>query len=158
MTVSQASARALQRVDDQGGMLMLLSIVHPALSGPVHVVNDSTSLTSKGIEFIGLPFSVTLPTDASKEVPRARLQMDNVGRDLTLELERLPPGAVLTATLRAVHRSTPNVIDYEFTSPLSGVTVDVLTVSATLGPGDIMRRPAVSMRFDPRTAPALFPG
>ena len=158
MTVSQSTAAALHRVDDTGGVLMLLTIAHPALSGPVHVVNDTRGIESNGVTYVALPFTVQLPNDKSKEVPRARLQMDNVGRELTAELERLPPGAVLQATLMAVHRNTPHTVEYEFTSALSGVSVDQLTVSATMGPDDIMRRPAVLLRFDQKTSPALFAG
>lgn len=158
MSVSQNTAAALQRVNDGQGVLALLSIEHPSLSGPVRIVNDTRSVTSNGIVYAALPFVITLPNDKSKEVPRARLQMDNVGREITAELERLPPGAALQATIRVVYRATPNDVDYEFTSPLSGVKVDQLSVTATMGPDDIMRRPATLLRFDPFTAPALFPG
>lgn len=158
MSVTQNTAAALQRVNDGAGVLTLLSIEHPALSGPVRIVNDTRSVTSNGVVYAALPFAVSLPNDKSKEVPRARLQMDNVGREITAELERLPPGAALQATLRVVYRATPDTIDYEFTSPLSGIKVDQLTVTATMGPDDIMRRPATLLRFDPLTAPALFAG
>lgn len=158
MTVSASTVKQLQRLDDSGGVLMLLEIAHPSLSATVRLVNDTRDLSAAGHTWIGLPFAVTLPNDTAKEVPRARLQMDNVGRELTGELEGLPPGAALTATLRLVHRSTPDTIEYEFVSPLSGVRVDQATVSATMGPDDLMRRPAVRIRFDPITAPALFAG
>ena len=158
MSVSQNTATALHRVNDGQGVLMLLSIEHPSLSGPVHVVSDTRSIVSAGVTYTPLPFAIVLPNDKSKEVPRARLQMDNVGREITGELERLPPGAALLATIRIIYRATPDVVDYEFTSPLSGIKVDQLTVTAAMGPDDIMRRPAVLLRFDPVTAPALFPG
>lgn len=158
MTVSSSTVKALQKLDDLGGLLMLLEISHPSLSSTVRLVNDTRDLIALGQFWVGLPFAVTLPNDAAKEVPRARLQMDNVGRELTGELEGLPPGAALTATLRVVHRSTPGTVDYEFVSPLSGVRVDQSSVSATMGPDDIMRRSAVRIRFDPITAPALFAG
>lgn len=156
MSVTQNTAAALQRVDDNAGVLLLLSIEHPALSGPVHIVNDTRAVISNGVTYVALPFSVTLPNDKSKEAPRARLQMDNVGREITSELERLPPGAALQATLRIVYRATPDIVDYEFVSPLSGVHVDLLSVSSAMGPDDIMRRPATLLRFDPVTAPGLF--
>lgn len=158
MSLSQPTAAALQRVNDGQGLLILLSIEHPSLSGPVKVVSDTRSVISNGETYTPLPFAITLPNDKNKEVPRARLQVDNVGRELTGELERLPPGAALQATIRVVYRATPNFIDYEFTSPLSNIKVDQLTVTATMGPDDIMRRPATLLRFDPITAPALFAG
>lgn len=158
MSLTPTTVRALQRVDDTAGMLVLLGIDHPALSGPVRIVNDTRAVVSRGTTYVGLPFRVDLPNDKSKEVPRAQLQMDNVGRELSAELERLPPGAVLQATISLIYRSAPDVVEYEFTSPLSAVKADQLSVSASMGPDDVMRLPAVRKRFDPRTAPAVFPG
>ncbi|WP_367846444.1 DUF1833 family protein [Rhodoferax sp. WC2427] len=157
MTTSAATTRNLHAVDDPQGVLMLLQLDHPALSGPVRLVNDTRNLVTLGATYLGLPFSISLPNDKAKEVPRAKLQMDNVGRELTAELERLPPGAALMATILMVHRTTPGVVDYSFTAPLSGVRVDMHTLSATMGPDDLLRRPAVLLRYDPISAPALFP-
>lgn len=157
MTVSTATRKALQKVDDSGGVQALLKIDHASLSAPVRLVNDTRPLTTLGDTFQALPFRVTLPNDKAREMPRARLQMDNVGRELTAELERLPPGAALMATLVVVHRSTPGVVDYQFKAPLSGVRVDMASVSAVMGPDDLMRRPATLRRFDPSTSPGLFP-
>lgn len=158
MTVSDSTVRALQRVDDAGGMLALLEISHASLSATVRIVNDTRDLVALGHTWVALPFEVQLPSDKSKELPRAQLRMDNVGRSITAELEQLPPGAALQATLRMVHRSTPGTVDFEFTFPMSGVKVDQASVSAAMGPDDLMRRPAVRMRFDPQTSPALFAG
>jgi len=156
MTVSTTTARRLQKVTDNGGVLMLLMINHASFSAPVRLVNDTRNIITLGYEWLALPFSITLPNDKAKEVPRAKLQMDNVGREMTAELEALPPGASLKATITMVHRSTPGVIDFQFAAPLSGVRVDATTVSATMGRDDIMRMSAVLLRFDPATAPALF--
>lgn len=156
MTVSTTTARQLQKVADNGGVLMLLEINHASFSAPVRLVNDTRNITTLGYEWLALPFSITLPNDKAKEVQRARLQMDNVGREITAELEALPPGASIKATIRMVHRSTPGVIDFQFAAPLSGVRVDATAVSATMGRDDIMRMSAVLLRFDPSTAPALF--
>ena len=144
-------------MDDSGGVLQLLEIASPSMSTPVRVVGDTRDLVSNGVTYIGLPFTVGLPSDKAGEVPRAKLVVDNVGRDLTGVLEALPPGAVLTATIKVVHRSTPDVVDYQFVAPMNGVRVDMGRLSATMGPDDLMRRPAVLLRFDPTNSPALFP-
>lgn len=156
MTVSTTTARRLQKVTDNGGVLMLLEISRPSSPEPLRLVNDTRNITTLGHEWIALPYSITLPNDKAKEVPRARLQMDNVGREITADLEGLLPGEALKATITMVHRSTPGVIDFQFAAPLSGVRVDATTVSATMGRDDIMRMSAVLLRFDPATAPALF--
>ncbi len=156
MTLSATTARRLQQVTDGAGVLMLLEIAHPSFSETIRIVNDTRNLTALGHDWIALPFYVTLPSDKPKETPRARLQMDNVGRDFSSELEALPPGASLKATIRMVHRTTPNTVDYQFAAPMSGVKIDGPSVSATVGRDDLMRLPAVRLRFDPATAPSLF--
>lgn len=156
MTLSASTREALQRVSDPHGPLELLTIQHPSIATPIRLVNDTRDLVSNGLTYLALPFYGTLPQDNAKEVPRAQLQMDNVGRDITSDLEGLPAGATLNATLSVVHRSRPDVVDYSFTAPLSGIRVTGTTVSASMGPTDLMRRAAVQARFDPITAPGQF--
>lgn len=157
MTVSAATAKQLHKVDDAQGLLTLLKITHANWAAPVCLVADTRNLVTLGDTYIGIPFTVTLPNDKAKESPRARLQIDNVGRDLTSVFEQLPAGATLMATLRVVHRSTPTVVDYEFAAPLTGVHTDMGKLTASMGWDDAMRRAAVNIRFDPSTAPGLFP-
>lgn len=156
--IQSTPARAgLQRVSDPQGLLWLLTITGGGLPSPVRLVNDTSNVESAGEVFLALPFEVVPPKDAAKEVPRAQLRLDNVGRELTSELEKMPPGAELMATLQAIYRATPNVIEHSFTAPLSGMRADTFAITASMGPTELMRRPATNIRFDPTTAPGLFP-
>lgn len=157
MSLSAASVRALHRTDDPFGPVMLLTIAGAGLPDVIRLASDTRNLTSRGQEFLGLPFEWTLPEESAGEVGRAQLRMDNVGRELTAEFERLV-GRELMATLEVVQRATPDVVDFAFTAPMSGLLVNPLSVSAVVGEGDLMRLPAVNVRFDPFTAPGLFPG
>jgi hypothetical protein len=156
MSVSASTRRALQKVTDNQGVLAMLEISHPSFDVSLRIINDTRDHTIFGELWQGLPFAVTLPNDKAKETPRAKLQMDNVGREITADLESLPPGASLKATMTIVHRSTPETIDYQFRAPLSGVRVMGPTITATMGRDDIMRMSAVHLRFDPATSPSLF--
>lgn len=158
MTLSTTAIRTLQRTDDPFGLLMLLTITGDGLSDTIRLVSDTRDCTSRGNLHLGLPFAWTLPEEAAGEVGRAQVQIDNVGREITAELERLPPGAELVATLEVVCRATPDVVDMSFTAPMSGVQATPLSITATVGEGDLMRLPAVDVRFDPYTAPGLFAG
>ena len=157
MTLSTAATAAAQRTSDPHGFVELLTISGADIGDPVRLVNDTRDFVSDGETYIALPFEVVLPKDAAKEVPRASLRIDNVGRELTAILESLSPGAELVAKVAVVYRATPDVESYSFTSPLSGVRVNLISVSATFGAGDIMRRPVTNVRYDPPTAPGLFP-
>lgn len=158
MTLSSTAIRTLQRTDDPFGLLMLLTITGDGLDDTIRLVSDTRDCTSRGQVYLGLPFKWALPQEAAGEVGRAQVQIDNVGRELTAELERLPPGSELLATLEVVCRATPDVVDMSFTAPMSSVQAGVLTITATVGEGDLMRLPAVDVRFDPFTAPGLFAG
>lgn len=153
--VSPELREQLHRVTDTDGVLVLLLMEHPDIE-TVRVVNDTRDWTIGADTWIGLPFRFRLPQSVAGQAPRAALEMDNVGSDLGAELELLPPGAALQATVRLVSRATPTVVDYEFTAPLSGVSVTVPTVTAVVGNDDALRAPAVKMRFDPVTTPGMF--
>lgn len=157
MSLSAPARAALHRVDDPQGVLWLLTITGGGIVEPIRLVSDTRDHTSNGETFIGIPFEVVPPKDAAKEVPRAQLRLDNIGREFIAELEQIQPGAELTATLQCVYRATPDVIEQSFSAPLSGIRADAFSISASMGPTELLRRPAVNVRFDPITAPGLFP-
>lgn len=157
MPLSATTRRQLHRITDIDGMLVLLMLTHTSF-GTVRVVNDTRDWSISGNTWIGLPFRFTLPNAAQGESPRARLEIDNVGRELMSELEALPPGAALQATIRVVSRATPTVVDFEFTAQMTGVSATTSLVQAVVGNDDALRSPVVKMRYDPTIAPALFEG
>ena len=157
MTVSAATLTALQRTADAFGILYRLELSGGGLSEPVRLVADTRDLQSEGHTWVGLPFSVQMPRQADKEIPRAQIVIDNVGRELTADLEDMPPSSELMATISVVHRKTPDVVDYRFKAPVGSVSANPLSVTASMGVADLWRRPAVNARFDPITAPGLFP-
>jgi hypothetical protein len=155
--VTAATRRQLQRVNDPAGMLLLLMLEHPSIE-TVHVVNDTRSWDISGTTWVGLPFRFQLPADVAGQSTAARIEIDNVGQELSPVLEALPPGGALQATFRVVSRSTPTVVDYEFSAPMSGVSMTTTVVQATIGTDDEDRMPAVMLRYDQTTAPGLFEG
>ena len=146
----------LQNPADPHGLLELLTIEHVSFTAPVRLVNDTRDWTCSGNVFTALPFSLKWPNQISNETPRAQLQITNVGRDLTAILEALPVGDELLATLQTVSRAAPDVVIYEFVSPLTGVQATPQTVSAQVGSDAALRLPCVALRADPSTLPGLF--
>lgn len=155
--VTPSTREQLQRVTDNAGMLLLLKLEHPAME-TAYVVNDTRDWTISGVTWVGIGFRFKLPNSVAGEAPRARVEIDNVGRELTEALEALPPGATLTATFLLVSRATPSVVEFEFSAPFSGVSITVPLVTATIGNDDALRSPAVKMRFDQTNSPGLFAG
>jgi hypothetical protein len=136
--------------------LVLLEITHPGLSIPVRVVNDTENIVSNGIEFIRCAFRCLLPDDLENQLPKATLEVDNVGRDLMYWIELSEGGYGAQARFMQVMRSRPDLIEYEITMDMTDVKATVKTVSATLGYDNIFTRPTVMVRYDPFTSPGVF--
>ena len=145
-----------QRINDADGLLELLEITHADFSGPAYLVNDTRNWESNGVSYVGYPFRFTYPQDKAKEAPRSTVEIDNVGRDLTAEFERLPPNAVVMAKVSLVSRSDPDTVEWSWTVPLVNVSVNAAVVSGTLGVDYLMRQQAVRLRHDPNTSPGIF--
>lgn len=148
----------LQAVDDPSGLLLLAILDDPLLSAPVHVLNDTRDRTIGGIPYVALPMEITLPTDVAGQASQAQLEISNVGRELTAELEALPLGSGLDVTLRIVSRANPEQIEWEYTAAISRVTATVPRVVIVMGDDMLLRQSAVLLRYDPTTAPGLFAG
>lgn len=167
MTLSTDMRAQLEAVDDGDGFLLLALMDSPLLSAPVYVVSDTRDLQAPavgrdGIErvvtFVGIPMKVTLPTDVPQEASRAQLEITNVGRELTAELEALPLGSVLDLMLRIVSRARPTQVEWEFPAAISRITATVQRVVIVMGDDALVRQSAVLLRYDPTTAPGLFAG
>lgn len=158
MTHSAEMRAQLEAVDDGDGFFLLALMDSPLLSAPVRVVNDNRDRTIGGVVFVGIPMEVTLPSDVPQEASRAQLEITNVGRELTAELEALPLGSGLDIVLRIVSRARPELVEWEFTAAISRITANVQRVVITLGDDALVRQSAVRLRYDPTTAPGLFAG
>jgi len=145
-----------RRVTNTVGHVELLEITNPSFSEPMRIANDVQDVVSQGVSYIGIPFGFTLPDDVSGQAPRMRLAMDNVGRGISDELERLQPGSVTMARLIIVARDTPNVHEHVFWLPLTQVSISGATAQATASVDELMRQAACKQIANPFTLPGLF--
>lgn len=145
-----------QRVTDTSGVLLLLELAAPSFSEVLRLANDTQNWESNGETFTGFPFRFKLPTDASGQPPKAVLEIDNVGREITADLESLQPGEIVTATLMVTDREDPDDIHQSFTLPLTNVLANQSVAVAQLGVDYIMRQQSVRIRYTPFTAPGIF--
>lgn len=145
-----------QRISNPIGHIELLEITNASFSGPMRIANDLEDFVSQGVSYIGIPFGFTLPDDVSGSAPKMKLGIDNVGRGITDELERLTPGTVTMAKLIIVARDTPNVHEHVFWLPLSSVSVTTTSAQATAGVDELTRRAACRQIANPFTLPGIF--
>lgn len=156
MTYSASARRNLLATSADEPFLVLLEITHPELEVPVRVVNDTQNITVQGNEFIACPFEITLPDDVDQQTPKAKLSVDNIGRELTQWLEYSRGGKGAKCRIMQVMRSEPDIIEYDITLDMSGLSIDNLAVSAELGFQSTLMQPAVAVRYDPFTAPGMW--
>lgn len=136
--------------------LVLLEITHPNLIDAVRVVNDNADLVSNGKQFIGAPFECILPDDMENQLPRAKLAIDNIGRDLVYWLETSGGGEGAKVRFMQVMRSRPNSIEWETTMNLSNVQITMTKVTADLGFENIFSKPAVRIQYRPDNSAGMF--
>lgn len=135
--------------------LVLLEITHPDLAVPIRVVNDTQNVTVSGNEFVACAFDVTWPDDADGQIPQAQLQIDNIGRDLTVWLEQSNGGRGAQCRLMQVLRSTL-AIEMDITFDLTGMSIDNQKVNSNIGYQNLLAQVGTTVNFTPATAPGLF--
>lgn len=145
-----------QRLQDDVGFVELLQVTNPSFSGPMHICNDVQDFVSQGIEYIALPFRFTVPDDVSGQAPRMQLQIDNVGRGFSDELERLQPGTTTMAKLIIVARDQPNVHVNTFWIPVTNVSINGAVASGTCSVDHLSRQAACKLMANPFTLPGIF--
>jgi hypothetical protein len=136
--------------------LYLLTIAHPQLAVPIRIVSDTQDITSNGNNFIAMAFRVSLPDNFSQQMPRARIAIDNIGRELTQWLEASNGGAGATVQIQQVMRDAPNVIEADFTLDLINVSQNMMEVSGELGYEDTLNRPGMVATYRPENCPGVF--
>lgn len=156
MTYSVPARRNLLATTPDDPFLVLVEITHPDLAIPIRVVNNTENIISNGDEFFAIPFEITLPDSKDQQVPKARLSVDNVGRELTQWLEVSQGGKGAKCRIMQILASDPDVVEFDMTMDLTGLSINNLTVSGELGFRDTLNQSAVAVRYDPRTAPGLW--
>ena len=156
MTLSTTDIKQAQRTNDAQGPLMLLELSHITWGQTLRLVNDTQTWTSQGLVYSPAPFVHTLPKQANGEAPRIALSLANVGRELTAQLEALPPGGTIAARVLQVFRGTPNAPFYETYLDMTAVTINAKTLEASLTRDTLDRRSAGVFRYDPNTFAGLF--
>jgi len=146
----------LQRLTDTAGILVMLEMTAPSLGATLRLVNDNRDWVSNGQTYVGFPFRFKLPDDIPGQVSAAQLEIDNVGREMTADLEALLPNEIMTATIRIADKEAPDAIFETIPLPVTRVSVNPAVVTADCGVDYIMRQASVQLRANPHTLPGIF--
>lgn len=142
-------------VDPEDDVLEALELTHPDALAPVRLVNDAEERTIAGETYLPLRMAVVWPDESEDRLPRARIEVDNVGRELTQWIETtrgLVGGRV--RLIRAL--ASTGAVEQSVTMDVGGASVDAARVSVQLGFGLNLSDAAVAVRHTPTTSPGLF--
>lgn len=153
---SAAYKSTLAAVSAPEAPLILIEIDHADLVAPLRAVNDTQNLTSNGDTFVAIPFRYELPDDTDGQLPRARLAIDNVGRELMYWIETSSGGHGSTCRFMQVMRSRPDTVEWEITLNLYNVRATMREVTGDLGFENLFNRPACALSYRPDVAPGIF--
>lgn len=135
---------------------ILMEINHAELASPIRVVNDNQSITSNGNLYVGYPFNFVMPSDYENQLPKAKISIDNVGRELMQWIETSNGAGGATVKFSQIMRSRPNQIEWEISMSLFNVQVNQREISAELGFENLFAKPAISIQYRPENSAPLF--
>lgn len=156
MAYSASYKKHLASLSPTENPLILLEISHSGLATPVRVVNDLQAVTSGALLYSACGFKIVLPNQPGTGATEAKLEIDNVGRELMTWLEASNGGRGSTVKISQILRSAPNTVEYSVTLFLTNLQVNASTVSGTLSFTDIFNKECFPTRYTVTTAPGLF--
>jgi cellulase/cellobiase CelA1 len=155
VTLSAATLQGVFAQETDEAWLVLLTIDHADLGSPIRVGSDAVDTVSRGNTFIAFPFRLALPTDEHGQLPRARLQIDNVDRQIVDTIRSI--GSAPSVLMEIVRAAAPDTVEASWPDfVLDNATYDALTVSGALTLGLLAREPYPADNFTPSTAPGVF--
>ncbi len=161
--LSPAFARAVRSGAPDGVIAFALVITHPAIQYPLRVINDTHDAVIDGELYIRSSFRVRTIDDVKGQIPSAVIEIANAGAVLNQWIERAHGGAHAQVALMQVHRPDPSdlanqpiSVEWSQVVDVQSIHVDNQRVQASLGYDPLLGRPAVSIQYDPHSAPGVF--
>ncbi|SOO08831.1 DUF1833 family protein [Xanthomonas citri] len=144
-----------QRVTDPDGPLELIELTAPSFDAVLRIVNDTQDWVSNGNVYVRCQFRWTGPADQAGQTPRAQLEVDNVGRGITEDLERRPPNELVMCRYLITDRAAPDVIARRYYLPLANVHAAGPTITAQAGWDLFNLQQAVKLRGNAHVLPGI---
>jgi hypothetical protein len=167
-SLTSAALAAIYAQETGDWPIQLLTITHPALISPLYLSDNPMTrtsdangqpyykTTSNGIDYLFLPFELSLPDDDSEKIQTAKLTLDNIDLSIVQAVREMgtTPAQV---TIALVMQSAPDTTVMSI-GPLAmrDVTYDATAVTATLSFEQILNEPFPGDLVSPSTLPGVF--
>ena len=151
--------RSARSVSPQDTLLDAIQLTHPDAGTPLLIVNATADVTVGEDRYLAMPFGLRWPDQGENRLPRAEIEVDNVGRRLTRWIEDtdgLDGAQVRLMQIRQPADGSALVVEQSVTLDVAGAQIDTTVVRVSLGFGLGLTQAAVAIRYTPETAPSLF--
>ena len=154
-TLSTAARQAIFAPETSKVFLMLLTINHSDMAGPVRVVNNYENITSNGNLFTAYPFLFRLPSEDEDTLAQVELQITNIDRLLVDSVRSI--SSPFTVTLDIALSDTPDTIEAgPFAMNMREVKYDAMKLTGTCNFQDILNEAYPAGSYTPADYPGLF--
>lgn len=164
MTVlSEAGSRAVNASETDEIYIQLLTLTHDTLLEPIRVCDDPKEMlivgqrgvTSRGDDFVFLPFQLVRPGQADDYIPAGRLTIDNVSREIIQAVRSI--NTAVKVKMEIVLASNPDIVELAVEGfYLRNITADQMVVTGELTLRQFDTEPFPKGRFTPSKFPGLF--
>ena len=156
--ISLEGMKQLFKQEAEDVFLTIITITHPDLEQPLRYVNDTVNLEFEEATYTALPFRFVLPPDIKDKQPTARIELDNINRDLINLIRTVEqPPTLEVSIVRKPSSGTPVREIGPFTFRMLNIKYNVVTLSADLGfNADFLNESATADYFTPNIFPGLF--
>ncbi len=154
-SVSQAVKQAVNAPETAETFIILLTIDHADLAQPIRVSSDAVDTVSRGDTFVAFPFDLSLPDDTDARLPRARLRIDNIDRQVVQAVRSITSAP--SVLIEIVMASDPETVEVSFPDfQMREIGYDAVTVEGSLTLEEIEGEPYPARIFSPADFPGLF--
>ena len=164
-TLSETLREAINAQESGEILLVLLTIEHEELEAPLRLCSNPIErlttdplvygCTSRGNEFLYVPFAVTLPDERLRTPPRSRLSLDNVDRRAVRILRStLTPATLLFEFVLASDLDNPEFVVRDF--EVFNASYDGASITIECGIDPLVNEPFPAEGFVPAFTPGLF--
>lgn len=166
-SLSADALRAMFSPDASDSLICLLTITGTGIATPIlladnylaRISEDSQEViygvTSRGDDYLFLPFELTLPTEEHASAPRCSITLHDVTRYLTPIIRSI--SSAPSVLIELVLSATPNVVEASFDGMLmAGISYNANTVTAELTVESLAVEPFPAHTFTPAHFPGLF--
>lgn len=142
-----------QESDDP--FLTLVTLSHPSFASDIRLVNNTVSITSRGLEYLAFPMSIRFPVDDGESARDFSIEFDNVSLDLIDEIRSVT--TQIGVKLEMILASLPDDVQIvQDELKIASVTYNAQRISARIILDNFLNVEMTSERYGPTNFPGLF--